>query len=415
MKKTKDKNKSYVLVSVLVIMSVMLVLTYFLADALFSELAIARNQKAATVAFHLAEAGVQEAVWLIQNDADARYKFLNTEDGKTEFSHDDPALVSGGSYQVVIQNTAKGTATITSTGLFAIGLKTAQRKILVNVTKAITPPPYDYDGAIFTGGSTGEEDITITAAELNITADGSLISNRDIWFTLSQVNVAKDILAKRNIRNVFSNVTAGGEIRENDPGTYTMPSIDVTSDDPNSYKKRAQAPPNQYYTAKEFDDMMHAQHDLNFDGIVYVAGGINIVAKKWSEPPPTVTVNGVLVAEGSIDVGTPLRRGTLTINHIEGQPSGVITLAKLTAWAYSQINITGLVYVGDRFSFDPWFNLDPSSKDINIKGGILCRRFEGRGLRTINIELDKNLINEPLQPSPPETPIIQFQHWEEEY
>lgn len=408
--KSKKLKSGYVLISVLVIMMVMLAITYFLADALFSEMAIAKNQKAATTCFHLAEAGIQEAVWRIQYDDSAngaKEKFLHSTDGVTTFSHD-PALLPNGAYDVTITNSAPGAATISSTGLFTFGLKTAQRRITVNVTKATTPPPYNYDGAIFTGGSTGEEDITLSALTLNVTGGGSLISNRDIWYTLSTVNVDKDILAKRNIKNVLSNVHAGGVIRENDPGTYTMPTIDVTSDGPNSYKSKAIAQ-GQYYTQKQFSDALKNAGSLTFNGIVYVAGSVNI---DWWR---SVTVNGMLVAEGSIDVGGPVRRGDLTINHVSGQPSGLITLSKFTAWAYSRINITGLVYVGDRFSFDPWYSLDPSTRDINITGGVLCRRFEGRGLRTININFNKDLINEGLQTEPEETPVIQFQHWEEEY
>lgn len=425
----KNQKKSYVLISVLVIMMVMLAIAYILADVLFSEMAIARNQKAATTSFHLAEAGVQEAVWRLQYEPTARDKFLNTVDGETVFSHD-PALLSGGSYNVNITNTAKGAAKIISTGFFAFGIKTAQRKILVNVTQATTPPPYDYDAAIFTGGSTGEEDITVTAAELNITNGGGLLSSRDIWHTISTVNVSKDIFANRNIWLNLSTVTATGDIlahgnirntgstvtansvQSNVPErTLAMPSIDVTSDclvNINSYKCLAQGQ-NQYFTASDFSKKLKDAGSLTFDGIVYVAGNVNI---DWWR---SLTVNGVLVTEGSVDVGGPVRKGTLTINHVEGQPSGVITLSKFTGWAYSVINITGLVYVGDRFSFDPWFNLDPNTKDINIEGGILSRHFEGRGLRTINIEFNKDLINEVLKPDPPETPIIQFQHWEEEY
>ena len=207
----KKCQKSYILVSVLIIMTVMIAITYFLSDSLFSELAISRNQKAAAISFHLAEAGVQEAVWRIQNDPTTRDTFLHTINGQTNFAHN-PALISGGSYEVTITNIAEAAATVSATGHYKIGLKSAQRKILVNVTKAAAPPPYNYDGVILTGGSTGEEDITLDVINLNVTNGGSLISSRDIWYTLSNINVAKDILAKRNIRNVFSNVTAGGVI-----------------------------------------------------------------------------------------------------------------------------------------------------------------------------------------------------------
>ncbi len=416
MNNSEFKHKGYILISVLVIMMVMLAITYYLADALFSEAAIARNQKGATIAFHLAEGGVQEAIWRIRNDTNipgAKDTFLNTTNGRTDFDHD-PALLTGGSYDVSIQNTAKAVATITSTGYFSMGLKTAQRRIVVNVTKAVDPPAYDYDGAIFTGGSTGEEDITLTVTTLNITGGGSLISNRDIWYTLSDINVDKNIIAKRNIRNVFSDVTVGGLVSENDPGTYVMPTVDVISEcsvNSDSYKCRATTDPaNHYYTANQFQQLLQQQGSVTLDGIVYVAGNLGVTIEREQ----SVTVNGVFVVEGSIDVGKPQRSGTLQINHVEGKPSGVITLGKLTCWAYSDIDITGLVYVGDRFSFDPYYGI--GTQDINITGGVLARRFEGRGIRTVNIVFNKDLINEAIPDNPTtQAPVIQIQHWEEEY
>jgi len=421
----KQKGQGgYVLISVLVVMMILVAMMYFFADALFSEMAISRNQKSATQAFHLAEAGVQEAVWRIQHDAATRTTFLTTTNGLTIFSHN-PALLTGGSYDVSIQNTAKAAATVTATGYLQMGLKTAQRRISVKVTKAVTPPPFTYDSAILTGGATGEEDITFTAIELNITGShwvdhdnnpltpdieepwGSLISNRDIWFTFSDINVVKDILAKREIRNIFSDVTAGGVIDDHVSGPYTMPEIDVTSDDPDSYKSLA-ITQNQYYDDQTFKNMLKTG-PLTFNGVVYVAGGSGIVI----DNNQSLTVNGMLVAEGSVDVGKPTKKGTLTINHVGEEASGVIALNKFTAWAYSIVNIEGLVYVGDRFAVDPYYSL--SSKDINIEGAVLCRRFGGNGLRTINIEFNQDYVNQALQPSPDETPIIVTQHWEEEY
>lgn len=420
------KQNSYILTSVLVIMMVLSAIVYFATDNLMSELSIAQNQKSATICFHLADAGVQEAVWRLQHENSARNTFLNTTDGVTTFNHD-PALLAGGSYEVTIQNTALATATINAVGHFSSGLKTARRQISVKVTKADTPPPYDNDGAIFTGGSVGEEDITLDLVNLNVTGSrmvdddndpetpeveepwGSLVSNRDIWYTLSTLNIAKDIIAKRNIRNVLSSVTVGGEIKENDPGTYSMPSLDITSDNIGSYKSLAIAQ-NQYYTAQQFSNMLENAGSLTLSGIVYVAGnGINI------ERGRSLTINGVLVSEGSIDIGSNTRQGTLIVNHSGNNPSGVVTLNKITAWSNSVIDIEGLVYVGDRFDIDPWYNLNPNSQAISIDGGLLCRRFNAHGLRTVNIHLNSDYINQTLLPNPDETPIIQTQHWEEEY
>lgn len=419
--KNLSRPKGYALISVIVIMMVLLAITLYLADALFTELTISRNQKSATVAFHLAEAGIQEAIWRIQFDPTTRNSFLNTTNGETTFNHN-PALLTNGSFEVTIKNTAEASADITSFGYYQIGLKQAQRRILVKVTTATGNPPYDLYGAILTGGASGEEDITITNTTLNITGSemidhdndpltpdqltpvASLISNRDIWFTDSTVNIAKDIIAKRDYRDISSDVTLGGTIKENDTGDYEMPEIDVTSEETDSYKSLAQAQ-NQYFDDQTFADMLD-DGSLNFTGVVYVAGGSGISINSNR----SLSVTGVLVSEGSIDVGKPNQAGTLTINHSGDNPSGVIALNKLTVHSGGQVTIDGLVYIGDRFSFDP-----SASKTIDIEGGVLARRFSGNGPRTVNIELNRAWINQVLQQTPDETPIIQTQYWEEEY
>lgn len=420
-----QKSGGYVLISVIVIMTVMVAMMFFFADALFSEYAIAQNQRSATASFHLAEAGIQEAVWRIQHDATTRNTFLNTTNGLTTFSHNNP--MANASYTVTIQNTAKGAAIITGTGYFDVGIKQAKRVVTTKVTKATTPPPYDYDGAIFTGGSTGEEDITFSNATINITGEelqdhdnnpltpevlvpiASLISNRDIWYSDSVINVAKDILAKRSIRNTRSNVNVGGVINDNVSDTYTMPAVDVTSTNPDSYKSMAQAQ-NQYFTATAFKNLLQTQGSLTYTGIVYIAGSGLTIKNNQS-----LTINGTLVSEGNIEVGKNPTKGTLTINTNGTAPSGIISLAKLLVNDGGVLDVEGMVYLGDRFSFDPYNRNFPQAQTINIEGGILSRRTEGNGPRILNIKLNKDLINQALDPNPNETPIIQVQHWEEEY
>lgn len=422
----KNRKNGYVLISVIVIMAVMVAMMFLFSDALFSEQAISSNQKSATICFHLAEAGIQEAVWRIQNDSTTRNTFLNTTSGLTTFSHN-TNLMANASYTVAIQNTAKGAATITGTGYYQVGIKQAKRVVTTKVTKATTPPPYDYDGAIFTGGSTGEEDITFSNATVNITGEelqdhdndpltpeimvpiASLISNRDIWYTDSIINVAKDILAKRDIRKVSSSVTAGGLVQENVSETYTMPAVDVTSTDPNSYKSLAQAE-NHYFTSNAFKTLLQNAGNLTYTGIVYVAGaGFTIDSNQ------TLTINGILITEGNIDIGKNNSPGSLIINTNGNDPSGIISLSKLNVNGTGVLDVEGMIYLGDRFQFDPYDNAVPQAQTINIEGGVLTRRIDGNGPRILNIELNKELINQALDPNPDETPVIQVQHWEEEY
>ncbi len=199
MRKVKNFENGYVLISVLVIMIVMLVITFFLADALFSEVSIARNQKATTLSFNLAEAGVSEAIWRIQNDSGAKNTFLNSVDGQTIIP--EKSLFANGSYSVIIQNTALGTATISSTGIYSFGLRSAQRKIVQNVAQATYPPPFPYDSAIFSSpaGGTSTGDLEFSTARLQIFG-GSLLSGRDLLITQnSDISVEKTIQYTRSL------------------------------------------------------------------------------------------------------------------------------------------------------------------------------------------------------------------------
>ena len=396
-------NQGYVLVSVLVIMAVMLVITFYLADTLFSEMAIARNQKAATTAFHLAEAGVQEAIWRIQYDETTKDTFLECDPAPCQinFSHD-PALLSGGSYSINIYVTAKGVASITSTAFYSMGLKTAQRKIVVNVAKAVTPPPYNYDAALFSGGSTGIEDLTFRATNLSIIS-GSLLSSREIELEhKANVNVAKDVKSNRNI-DICSGctLTAGGTIQQNTTETYQMPMIDITSDNPGSYKYLAQHNnPPQYYTSKQFDDLLAANPNLTLNGYVYVDGKVDIINDR------TLTLNGILAANGSINIGSTNSSGTVIVN--DTNPSGLLSTADVIVDKYGQLTLQGLIYTGNYFRIN-----ESNSLPVNITGGALVRwlRFEKR---TVNITFNADYINRALR-NPEETPVIQIQHWEEEY
>lgn len=420
---SKLDSRGYILVSVVVITTVILIIGFYLADALFSEQAIARNQRSATTAFYLAEAGVQEAIWKIQYDNTVKSTFLYTTNGVSNFSHTN-ALIGSGSYSVSIQNIARATAVVESTGYYNIGTKQAQRRIKVDVVKANTPPPFEEHGAIYTAGATGNEDITFYGINLTITGSvwveeidelgnpvmvehpaGSLLSSRNIEFRDSQANIMEDIKANGDIVIQSSSVTQGGVRVENAGLTFEMPLFDA-----NAYRTLAQAS-GQLFSNTE--DLFSGSDTKTFNGIVYVDSTLTVDDNR------SLTVNGMLISAESIVIGSQNKLGTVTINHIADEPSGLVALHELTAKPMSLINVQGLVYVGDRFLLDKWDESVPATRTVSIEGGILCRRFFGsgfekQGMRNLNIDFDLDYINLGLG-NPNDTPVILTQHWEEEY
>lgn len=388
------RSEGYVLISVLVIMIVMLAIVFVLADDLLSELAISRNQKAATVSFNLAEAGVQEAIWQIQNNIEIKDEFMAGTVNRT-ISHSQ-ALLSGGSYEFNIKSTAAGAATITATGFDQFGVKQAQRKINLNVIQTGTVDIYPYDAGLLVGGPNGGNAYfhnmnLIFGAGFD---PASISSAGNINISNANVTVTKDILANGTISDHNSNVTYAGTEQGNYSNAFNLPGIDVNSDSPTSYKNQAIAQ-NQYYTATAFADLIKTQ--TTFNGIVYVAGSGGEEIKN-----KTLTFNGALISEGTITV----TNATLNIYH-NPAPSGLITLGNLNV-TNATLNIEGLVYVGVQTSASV-------NANITITGAMLAHDFYGNNMN-LTLNFKKDWVNETLAGGGTgTTPIIKLQHWEEEY
>lgn len=420
MKKSEIRNqkseKGYILISVLVIMMIMLVITFFLADALFSELSIANNQRSATVAFNLAEAGVSLAIWEVQYDPNVRDNFLNSESGRTWIPP--KTILTNGTFTVNIQNTAKGAATITSSGYYQMGLKQAQRVISVNIIKATVPPPYTLDGALFVGGPNpgdiyinntpvtydpGYDPASLMAGgnlyvgNTSLSMSDSFLANKTITFQNATITAGNNIFAGQSITTKNSVVAYGGSLQQNySLPAYNLPAVDITSDcsvDVNSYKCLAQNQ-NQYYTSTQFAELLKT-NNTTLNGIIYVAaGGISLKSGQ------NLNVNGVLVSEGMVY----LDNATLNINHTDG-PSGLITLTSYSV-NNATIKIDGLVYVGTDATAS-------NNAHIIINGAILAHSFSANNI-TLKLNFRPDWVNETLQPGI-DSPIIQFQHWEEDY
>lgn len=388
------KRKGYVLVSVLIIMAVMLIITYYLADILYSEYSIARNQRAASISLNLAEAGVSDAIWRIQNDTNTKNTFLNSTSGQTII----PAktLITGGTYSVVIQNTAKGNATITATGFDNFSSKQAQRKITLNVMQTTTPTTYPYDAGLLVGGP-GSGNIYLHNMTLSHD-DGydpySMNSGGNISIGNASVNIPIDILANSSIFVQNSSVTKGGIQQANYPTAFVLPGVDINSDSPSSYKSQAIAQ-GHYYTSAQFATLLNSQ--TTFNGITYVAGSGGVTIKNKS-----VNFNGALVSEGTVNIVN----ANVNIYH-NPAPSGLLTLSSLTI-VNSNVYIEGLVYVGVK--------ADTSvNANITVIGAILAHDFSANNIN-LKLNFKRDWVNETLSGGGTQgTPVIKFQHWEEEY
>jgi len=422
----------------LVALSLLLLLGIYFVTFVITEFKMSKSYNLAAKTYYLAEAGINEAIWKLQNDdtiADGdeawKNKFVTEPDCNTwQASFEKTgALCEGCSYTVTIQNFSCARGEIISTAKVALPSgKTTQRVVKTKVFKALNPSPIE-DSAVFTGGPS--EDMTIRSSLLNV-YNGNLFSNNNIIIRSgSTVSVYDDtdtpdlegkIMVANNITINASTVNSTAQCAKNvcqgscekcPADSVSMPMIDFDSADPNSYKSKAQVA-GTVYTSAEFEDLMWNNQNLTLGEITYVTGPIELKGGQ------NITVNGILVADGSITIGEKLcwtksktesRCGNnkITINHTPGKPAGLLTKNSLSVGSYtSQINIVGLVYAIDKL------DLVSLPESLTITGGMMARKISIISVAEGVATYDNIIVNEAIG-NPIYSPVVTVEHWEETY
>ncbi len=467
------QQRGVVIIITFLTLGVLLLLSCYFLSFVLTESRISKNQIIAVRTYYLAEAGVNEAIWKLKNDPNWKNNFENEPGCNTwtgSFVRDN-TFFSNSSYYVQINNSDCARGQIISTANLGIpGRNPAQRIIKIKVFKALGG--LTDDSAIFSGGTS--ENIEIKFSKVNI-YDGNLFSNSNLDIKyLSEVTVNDNpdtpsilegqVLASGNLtvksstldncevkcaKNVCEqclNHIRNKKCKICPPDSVSMPMLDFDSEDPNSYKNKAEIAEDTgqcsilcngvlcdtkcIYTASEFDDFLW---DIGQDGaltlnntVTYVTGPIELRGGR------RLTINGVLVADGTVDIGER-RCWKKGVQHDCGYsqititdpgldiPSGLLVKGKINFGPYSSfqdVEITGLVYANDEIRMVSL----PGS--FEIIGGILARKISLTSVWfPFNIYLDNSIISEgiwggpdpPVGGTPLYSPVVTIEHWEESY
>lgn len=420
MKKIKF-SKSYITITVLILMMVLVAVSYLYADSIFSELAIARNNKGASVAFALAEAGVQRAIYQVKYESAVRTPFVTGDTSCcSKFTQDPALIINNGSFEETITVTGEGLATITAVGKYTMGLRTAVREIKTSIAQSVDPPVYNGNSGIFISNTSEGSPSPLSINHTTIKVyGGGIVSGGGLSFHKSTVWTEKTIESKIPVSYDDSELRCNCTITTPDPEEIipmcseapectptiindvdSIPAIDILSSDPGSYKSLSQNSPNHYFSSQSAFLTYMQSNGNTISGIVFVDVGSNGTLDIGTN---TFTVNGVLVSSNDIYVPNG---GGLIITHTPNQPSGVIAVNNLGVHNKGVFEGTGLIYAGN--------SIITNHPNFNVTGGIFGRSVEiNQG--TINIYFDKDIINAALPANPADTPIIDRTFWEEEY
>ncbi|MDP6571653.1 MAG: hypothetical protein QF747_02345 [Patescibacteria group bacterium] len=406
MDETCNHNQSgFLLISSLFILTTMIIIVSFYLSAVLLEVKVAQIIDTTPQAYYLAESGIQEAFWKLQNDAAYKTNFETDPNWSTSFTRND-SLVSGGSYNVSIQNQDIARAIITATSTISVRDTQAQRVVEVGVFKAINDDPITATTLI------ANNDIKGIGSNVSVTG-GEIFANDDIdlaFFSTWSTDQTAKAVHEVDV-SVSSNLTATLGIFDEDnppiPSTILIPEIDFDSTATSSYKSLA----NQVYTRSEFRNLLKNFPITTLNGITYVTGSIYI--KKGQ----LLTINGALVADGSIGVGSGFSfsgtPATLIVNKVGDDPSGLISKKNITIGGFSSdVDINGLVYAGGNFIITDgiWENVDTDIEGAVIAQDIKILMSWDPTTMLLNEAYILDALGEPLF-----SQILFINHWEEEF
>ncbi len=418
MKKLNAKqNKGVALIMSILLMGLILFLSLYFLNFSLTEKRIAKSQSAGAKTYYLAEAGIAEIVWRLKNNETYKNNFETDPDWSESFIRNNPFGENSGSYTVTINNSDLAHGEIISTGSIDIGAdQTSQRIVKTYVYKALSAEGIDIsDSAIFS-----DQDTKILLSAVNF-INGSMHANNDIGISGfgTVVNVDNDVRAVNEYDESFwATVNVGGDIYDSSsnppPDSLEMPPVAFNDpEDPNSLYNQADV----IYTEDDFEDLLNnAGNPLTLDDpITYVTGDITF------EGDPDIILNGLLVADGTITIGkvswlwfipycSDNERTSITVNHTEGQASGIFSKENIRLELCTSVgNINGVIYATDKITIISF------SDDIDINGGLVARNIDIISIwQPIDITFDNTIINETLGETE-FSPVITVEHWEEEY
>lgn len=465
----KDQKGTIVIISLIATLILMSLSAYFL-NALIVEMKVVESMDKAQEAYYLAESGINEAIWKLQNDNQWKENFtdpdLNPDPSGQYWSETINNDLGGGSYQVKIQNTGLGEAELHSTAKVSFLGKEAKRETRVTIFKPLESPTEE--AVIFSGGSGSNVKISHSNLIIN---KGNIFSNHnlilrggstiELYDNEETDKLEGQVWASQNI-SLDSEVTldqysalcskniCDSDCQKCPPDEKAIPTVDFDSHSENSFKSRAEEleennscqlicnPQNSnpyqcsdrcIFSDKEFDDLLWGIGKGGVlevkNKITYVQGPVELKGGR------TIKAEGAIVTDGSIDIGMHSiwnRKGQKDdgysnieiINPDYERPSGLLSKRKISFGNYSLSNnslIEGIIYSGDQVK------MIGIPHKLTIKGGVIGRQLDFMSLwEGLEIDFDNQLILNGLgyivdgtAVEPIFSPIIEVDHWEEVY
>jgi hypothetical protein len=396
-------------------MSLLLIIGLFVVRFTTTEIKIADSQAVSTKNYHLAEAGINEMIWKIQNDPTTNFNFINGTLGESDNINRTQIFGDGRAhYYVSVRSIDDANAEIIATSTYAIGNAESQRVVKASIFKA-TGSPVEWPHGFFAGGipdpsNPNYGDILYSGNNRSMTINGGRIhANDELYIDGNNTTVTLNggaMTAHTDIDidgNNSSFNTINGGYQEYPTSTVEMPQIDFNSDAASSWKNRATAT----YTYAQLKTLLGNNSNVTLNGIIFIT---NTSGTPINGNNSRLTINGTLIVDRSFVFSG--NNSYLTINEHETYGSGLLVNGDTELIGNNNIyNIDGVIYTSRKLY------VGGNNTNYTINGGIVCSWAElehNNANFTLNYNASSTYTS--LEPSLNTTsPIIQINHWEEKY
>jgi len=398
----KKNNQGFVLIISVLILTTLLLLGTYLVAVSNSENKIASAQFKATKNYYLAETGINEMIWKIQNDEATGDAFLaGTLSSANNISRSNVFDDANASYVVSAVNTVDGEAWITATSTYVVGDSSSQRVVKTYISQATGSGGAEWNFSSFAGGRGSQQNgnFRFNGSDTVLVSNGGrLHANQEFKVQGVEIMINDGAVTSANVINEVAGglITLNNSYTDAPTSSVDMLQIDFDSADLNSWVNRA----TDNYTESEFEDLPSG---TTLNGIIYVIGDANIDEKNF-------TITGVLVASGEIEIKTDGQ--TVTVNADETYGGGLLSKEDVIIDTENgTVTIDGLIYASNDL------DITNDSTVFTINGamaGFDAEVTSSGSAITLNFvpENFASVINPTNNPS---SPLIQIDHWEEQY
>jgi hypothetical protein len=392
----RRSTPAYALATVLILMSVILFAAGSMITVSTLESKISRSEQEGTRAYYVAEAGVQDALWRLNNTNAYSDALVTGTLNATYTATDEPA--SGEGYVVTLTTDpalGAGYAVVDVTGTYNDGYITASRKIRTKVFQGTVTSPVGAN-AVFAGGN-----LSITNGSGALT-----IHNGDVYgvssFSANNTNVN---MSGGNINTLGNAIINGGNVLYNQLYAANYPPAPTAISAPGIDFSYYATHYNTYYTANQFQNLFSGNAvTVNLPGpVTYVDGSVNLQVAAKND---TLNVTGMLVINGSFSVTSAASGFKMNIIDPGNGKSGLFARTSCSI-GIGTFNVNGIMFSAGNLSVT-------NTNVMTVNGGI----FSGSNIALntgVSMDIIYNATRVARAFGAGGALNVQVEHWEEEY